>query len=171
MKDILTHENLLQILHYDPETGFFTWKYRHDMAKEWNTRYAGTQAGYLDPSRGYYRIKINRKFYKSHRLAWLYMTGEWPKDQIDHINRNKPDNRFENLREASQSQNNQNQALRSLVSKSGFKGAHWHKGTWNSAIQIDGRKVHLGCFRSHHAAHEAYKERAKEIFGSFARFD
>lgn len=94
---MLSQEYLKSILHYDPETGILSWKVDRRRVK------IGQIAGYL--CLGYVAIGIDGKLYKGHRLAWLYMTGEWPKDEIDHINRTKHDNRWVNLREATKEQN------------------------------------------------------------------
>ena len=108
---MITQEYLKSVLSYDPETGIFTWKYRQGLIGKkisWNTRYSEKQAGTIDPV-GYLGIAIEYKRYYAHRLAWLYMTGELPKKYIDHLNGNKSDNRFLNLREATNSENQQNQ--------------------------------------------------------------
>jgi hypothetical protein len=95
----LTAERLREILGYDPETGLFTRLVRTGRIR------AGEVAGTAH-SRGYRSIVIDGRVYLSHRLAWLYVHGEWPPEQIDHINRNRADNRLVNLRAAKQSQNN-----------------------------------------------------------------
>ena len=89
MRDDLTAETLRQILHYNPDTGVFTWIRK--------PRYAGSgeQAGSYS-TKGYRRVKIGVTSYRAHRLAWFYMTGQWPVDQIDHINGIPDDNRFSN---------------------------------------------------------------------------
>ncbi len=98
----LTAEYLRSILHYDQETGIFTWKVRTARRVK-----AGDVAGCSDGD-GYRLIKVQSRLYKAHRLAWLYIHGSWPKDQIDHINRIRTDNRIANLREVSNKQNLQN---------------------------------------------------------------
>jgi len=99
---MITQDKLKEILDYNQHTGLFTWK----KIKKYSNRSVGDIAGSL--SLGYVVIGIDKKIYKAHRLAWLYVYGEFPKEQLDHINGNKEDNRICNLREANQSQNNFN---------------------------------------------------------------
>ena len=101
----LTQEYLQHVLHYDPETGIWTWRNPISRSK----MRPGDIAGRIT-SQGRRQIRIASGFYYSSRLAWLYMTGEWPEDQIDHINRIRDDDRWINLRAASQSQNSYNRA-------------------------------------------------------------
>jgi hypothetical protein len=99
----ITAERLRQLLHYDPERGVFTWLSR-PAERSWNTRFAGTRAGTIN-GLGYVVIGILGRRYKAHRLAWLYVHGEWPGRELDHINCDKSDNRIANLRPATRSQN------------------------------------------------------------------
>jgi hypothetical protein len=85
----LTAERLRELLNYDPDTGVFTWRVRPV-----HSHRVGDIAGSVRTTRGYRLIGVAGRVYKAHRLAWLYMMGEWPKDQIDHINRDPSDNRF-----------------------------------------------------------------------------
>lgn len=123
MKPRLTSGYVGSALSYDPETGIFTWKVRHDKAKQINTRLAGKMAGTINDG-GYVVIGINRINYAAHRLAWLLMTGEWPGPIVDHKNGNTSDNRWDNLREATSAQSNFNQKT---YASSGLKGAFYHK--------------------------------------------
>ena len=128
---------LKSILIYNPETGIFTWRHRHDADKRWNTRYANKIAGSTD-SNGYIQIHINKKLFMAHRLAFLYMTGEHPREFIDHINGIRNDNRWENLRNASHSENQQNQRAAQKDNKSsmllGVSYMKSHK-KWRAEIQ------------------------------------
>lgn len=108
---------LKKILEYDASTGVFKW--RIDLG----SAVAGDIAGYTNTD-GYVRIKINGKFYQAHRLAWLYVTGDWPPAKIDHANRVRNDNRWLNLRAATTGQNNANSVARS---SSGHKSVVWSK--------------------------------------------
>lgn len=157
----LTQEYLKSLLHYDPETGLFT------RTKSINNQIKGVVAGYLKPD-GYVRIGINRNKYSSHRLAWFYFYGVWPKE-IDHINQNPSDNRICNLRECTHSQNLANVGLLSN-NTSGLRGVYWQKQKerWRAQIKIKQKSFHLGLFTCKYEAARAYNEKALEFFGKFA---
>jgi hypothetical protein len=159
----LTHDRLRKILHYDPITGNFTW-----LANKSN-RNAGKIAGSVTDN-GYRLIKINGRNYLGHRLAWLYMTGEWPKEMVDHKDRIKFNNVWTNLREATRSQNQANAGLPS-TNCSGIKGVHWDKKDkkWRAQIGVKGKKINLGGFDTPEPAHAAYVFAANEYFGDFAK--
>lgn len=147
---------------YDPQTGLFVWsRSRPGYAVK------GRSAGRKHPD-GYWRINIFRKEYLAHRLAWLLVYGDWPTSQIDHINGIRCDNRITNLRQASQCENARNTALY-RNNKSGFKGVSARRGRWIAQIQCGKRKIHIGAFDNKQAAHRAYQEEAKKLFGEFAR--
>ena len=145
----MTAEKLHELLNYCPDTGIFTWIKRKGKL--------GKIAGSIN--QGYIRIGINKIYYRAHRLAWLYMTGKWPTKEIDHINGNKSDNRFCNLREADRNINCQNLQKSRIDNKSSaLLGAYPCKGTnrWRSQIFKDGKIIHIGCFSTPEAAHIAY---------------
>jgi hypothetical protein len=121
-------------------------------------------------SRGYWHIKINRRLYMAHRLAWLYVTGEWPAGHIDHINGNRSDNRFANLRIASNSENAWNSRTR-VNNACGYKGVHYKKrlNKFVAQISVGGRVHHFGVFQTPAEAHAAYRKAAKAHFGEFVR--
>lgn len=149
----LTAERLKQLVVYDPETGLM-WSKRL-------RRHIGSAHN------GYRVIRIGRRQYKIHRLAWLYTHGCWPADQIDHINCDRADNRLANLREATGAQNSANQRGRA---RHGMKGAYLcADGRWLSTIALGGRRRHLGRFQTQEDAHAAYARAAREIGGEFAR--
>lgn len=152
---------LKELLQYDPETGVFTWKRRRGAKR--------ATAGCYNRL-GYRLIGVDYDLHMAHRLAWLYVHGEWPPSHIDHINGDPSDNRIANLRLATQSQNGANARLRS-DNTSGYKGAYWFKPVkrWMSSICKDGKQVHLGYFDTAEQAHAAYMNAAKEMFGEFAR--
>lgn len=153
-KEILTQEILKTLLDYSPDTGFFTWKERSlelfrssQFQKIFNSRHARKEAGCFDSGRGYWLIRINKKLYQAHRLAWLYMAGEWPTDQIDHIDGNPLNNKWENLRTVSQQENSRNSKL-SATSTSGVTGVSWdtRRGNWRAHITVDAKQKYLGAF-------------------------
>lgn len=159
MKEKLTQSSIHAVLDYDPKTGEFTWK----SDRTGGTK-AGSRAGYTD-SGGYRVIKVYGLLYKAHRIAWVYINGEWPKGQIDHINRNPSDNRIKNLREISHSDNQRNRGLMKS-NGSGVTGVYWHKGqkTWHARIGVDGKHRHLGSFTDFDDAVLARKD-AERIYG------
>lgn len=146
---MLTQSILKEVLHYDPNTGEFRWKINRRRIKYGNI--AGTIR------HDYITIVYEQKQYFVHRLAWLYMTGNWPTNQIDHINGIGHDNRWHNLREATNSQNNQNRAL-SKNNKSGFIGVSWCKqrNKWRAQIKFNNKKMYLGSFECPQEAYQAY---------------
>jgi hypothetical protein len=162
---MITAERLRELLHYEPETGIFVW-----LVKPSRRVRAGAVAGCIYC--GYRRIKVGPRLYPAHRLAFLWMTGEWPKAEIDHINMDRADNRWRNLREASHSQNQVNRSLQS-TNTSGFKGVSWHSRThkWTSRIQINGKRKNLGCFDSPERAFLEYCFAAWRNLGDFAQID
>lgn len=139
-----TAEELRRVLAYDPNTGDFRWLVREDRERDWNTRWAGKVAGAILPV-GYRYINVGSKLQLAHRLAWLWMTGSWPAAQIDHINRDRADNRWVNLREATNQQNQLNVGLRS-TNGSGVTGVSWdkRKHRWYATITVDGHMKNLG---------------------------
>lgn len=156
------------ILHYDPETGVFTWRRRADRSARWNTRYAGTPAGTVSGSTRYRFIEIRRP-YPAHRLAWLYMTGRWPEEQIDHVNRDRSDNRFANLTCASNAENARNRGAQSNNRSSGHRNISRHfDGRWRVRVRADGRDHHVGCYHSLADAIAAQRRAVEMFHGPFA---
>lgn len=159
----LTQEYLKSILDYNPETGGFVWKVSPAQCVK-----AGQVAGSIR-RRGYVSIQISGKTYLAHRLVWLYVHGDFPEDQIDHINRIKDDNRLVNLRACTRSENLANQG-KNANNSSGHKGVCWHRAEkkWRATIGFEGRLVQLGQFSNKEDAARAYNEKASELFGDFA---
>lgn len=161
---ILSIERLKATLHYDPETGKFS-----RLASSGGA-HIGDEPGYFNDN-GYRIISIDGVKYRAHRLAWFYMTGEWPKEDIDHRNTISDDNRWENLREATDQQNLQNQGM-PQHNTSGLKGASWRedKQKWRASICSHKKWRHLGYFDTKEEAHAAYCAAALELNGEFANF-
>ena len=159
----MKQEYLKSILTYCKASGVFKWRVKH--SKKVN---AGAIAGGRNVA-GYTVIGIDRKVYYAHRLAWLYVNGEWP-IQIDHRNCDKADNRWRNLRLANHTQNALNAKL-TIRNTSGRKGVSWQKSAnkWAASIYLDGRKIHLGLFDNIEAAHSSYMAAAKRAEPKFAR--
>jgi len=168
-REALTADYVRSILHYDPDTGEFVWKDRGKSRDFWNVKYAGHKAGRIN-SRGYLIISIDNHPYSAHRLAWLYVTGEWPCGQIDHINGVRSENRFSNIREATSAENNRNSRMQSN-NTCGFKGVHFDKSRerYRACIMVDGRRKWLGRFSTAKEAHESYARAAVQLHGEFAR--
>ena len=145
----ITAEELRETLSYDPDTGDFRWKVRTSRRVK-----IGDVAGSLSKF-GYTCVSINTKRYMAHRLAWLYITGSFPKDEIDHINGNRADNRISNLREASRREN--------MCNRKSHRDGRLH-GTWyytninkyGSCIKIGEHRKYLGYFSTEEAAHHTY---------------
>ena len=164
----LTAEFVRSVLDYDPQTGILRWRHRWDRPQQWNTRYSGTVAGQIN--NGYRCIQVERDkgAYNAARLAWLYVTGEWPLDQIDHINGIRDDNRWRNLRAASNAENNRNRGAQSN-NGTGLRGvSRWGK-RWQARISVDGRQVRVGAFDTPEEAAAAYAAAARRLHGEFAR--
>lgn len=158
--DHLTAALLRELLHYDPETGVFTRKVRTS-----NRIAVGDVAGTLRPD-GYTKISVLNKSYLAHRLAWLYVHGEWPKDQVDHRNGIRTDNRIANLRDLSGTLNQQNQrAAHSRNKSSGLLGASWdkRKGKWVAQISSTRTSRHIGYFETAKEAAAAYLEAKRRL--------
>lgn len=160
---------LRSILNYDPETGVFTWRRRANAYRGVNKRCSGVVAG-TTRSDGYVRICIDYQLFWAHRLAWCWMMGNSSTFDIDHIDGNKSNNRFFNLRLATRMQNAGN-TFRRIDNISGCKGVCWHKRSkkWVAQIGINRKSKFLGYFSNIEVAAEAYKRAAIHHFGEFAR--
>lgn len=159
----LTREQLTAALSYDPDTGVFTRRINSRRAK------AGDIAGH-HAADGRVSIRVNSKRFLAHRLAWLYMTGEWPVAGVDHKDVNPSNNRWLNLRQANQSQNMHNMHA-PTHNTSGVKGVCFDKENekWMAYIYVDGRFKNLGRFTEKDDAAAAYAKAAVALFGEFAR--
>ncbi len=168
----LSHAELLAMLDYDPETGDFTWRHRHDMRPQWNARYAKKRAGYIRTATGggkYWSVRIHDWPFHAHRLAWFYVTGSWPVALIDHIDMDGTNNAWSNLREATRAQNAANTGL-NRTNTTGFKGVSPCKsGKFRATIRVGGRQVWLGRFATAVEASAAYEKAIRARSGDYAR--
>lgn len=157
--------DIRDFLSYDPTTGEFRWLKRPPYA---NSVKAGAVAGNAR-SEGYRAIMFRGRHYLAHRLAWLFVYGVWPPGDLDHKDRDKANNRIDNLRLATQGQNKANSGPY-RTNTSGFKGVSFNKqrGRWEAQIQLGGRNKNIGYFNSPEAAARAYDAAAREHFDEFA---
>lgn len=170
MKEI-TQEYLKEALDYDPETGIFMWKERprehfktESSMKGWNTRYSCTNA-VRKHSEGYIVISIKKRPYYAHRLAWLYVNGIMPNDEIDHINGVRDDNRISNLRDVSRTGNAQNVTKKRCGCKNYPIGVQFYKplNKYVAKISFNKKQKHIGYFSSITEAHQAYLKAKREL--------
>jgi len=158
--EMITQKELRELFQYDPETGVF----KRLVGRSHNApkgAIAGSQArDSRKPDSFYLRIKINRRLYKAHRLAWLYMTGEFPKDEIDHIDGNSLNNSFANLREATRTQNMQNCRR---TNKYGFQGVSPRNSKWVAVLSVNKKPFYLGVYSTPQAAHAAYIKAKRQL--------
>jgi hypothetical protein len=164
-ESLLTAEKVKSLLHYDPNTGDFTWL----CDPHTGPRRKGSIAGVIG-NFGYRLIKISQKRYLAHRLAWLMVHGSWPEFDVDHINGDRGDNRIENLRAATRAENCANRRLESF-GVSGAKGVFWNKKLekWQVGLKKGKLRKHVGLFSDLNEAKAAYVREAEKFFGQFAR--
>lgn len=162
----LSSIELMNVLNYSSETGNFTWKKLHKFTSKAKV---GGIAG-VKTWMGTIHIKVGGKVYQAHRLAWLYIYGEFPKGILDHKNNIRSDNRISNLREATLAQNCHNKKA-TKRSKSGVKGCFWDEKNlkWKVSITMDGKYHHVGRFDNIFAAAAAYDKAARSLQGEFAK--
>lgn len=155
----ITKEQLAELLDYCEETGVFTWKSAH----HWRAK-PGMVAGNIDPSHGYCKIGVLGANYYAHRLAWLVVHGEFPNEQVDHIDGNRTNNAIKNLRLATQSENNQNLRAPRGDRKGQLLGVYrTESGRWRAAIRINKKSIHLGNFDTQEGAYEAYLKAKRKL--------
>jgi hypothetical protein len=161
----LTAEQVRAALDYDPATGVFTWNSVGGASRH----VAGKIAGRVRPD-GYREICMSYRLYLAHRLAWLYVHGDWPGEIIDHIDGDPRNNSIANLRQATRSENNYNQRKHN-DNTSGAKGVHWLKRhrRWVAEIRHNGRKIYLGRFKQIEDAIAARSAAADLYHGAFRR--
>jgi len=161
--DSTSQQELKKLFEY--KDGFLIYKTRTSNAIK-----IGDVVGSKQKDGGYIQMYFNKKRVRAHRLIWIYHNGDIPdKFQIDHINGIRHDNRIENLRLVTNTQNSYNRP-KSRKSTSGYKGVYWNirAKKWESKIQIDGILKHLGLFISKELAYNAYCKAAKQVQGDYA---
>ena len=155
---LLTAERARELLDYDPETGFFTWRAAR------GGKYKGSRAGGKG-HHGYVVISIEGKVYYAHRIAWLITNGSWPPDDIDHVNGVNNDNRITNLRAVSHYVNQQNQRRPTAKNTSGFLGVSWDSSRESFAARIksQGKLLYLGRYTNPDEAYQAYLTAKRDL--------
>jgi hypothetical protein len=156
----LTQEIVQELLDYDPLTGVLTWKerdchwFKSDRdCRGWNIRFSGKPAFTAVETSGYFRGRILGKCYKAARIIWLWMTGNFPVEEIGHKDHDRLNNKWENLQDASPQENRKNQ-IRYITNSSGRTGVLWHKRDrkWCAQIRVGGRNHHLGYYADYDEA-------------------
>lgn len=158
----LTQARLKELLHYDPDSGELTW-----LRSNSNRGASGKRAGTRRKD-GRWQARVNGRIYFIHRLAWLWMMGEWPPEEVDHRDCDKGNNRWANLRLASRTQNAAN-VRASRHNRLGIKGVRFQAGRYEAHTTVNGKQVYLGRFDTAEEASAAYFEAAVARHGEFAR--
>lgn len=156
----LTQARLLEILHYDPETGEFRWRVNVS-----STGRVGEVAGCRNAA-GYVVLRLDRKLYLAHRLAFLYMEGRFPPNLVDHKDTDKANNRWANLRHSTQGENAQNKrAAQSNNRRSGLLGVYWSEqhGKWGAKAVVNRKQHHGGFHATPELAHQAYVDLKRRL--------
>lgn len=161
-KNYITHNELIAKISYESETGNFFWNVNSGSRAK-----IGQKLGSYDMY-GYLTVRINKKSYKLHRLAWFYVHKIWPENDVDHINGIRNDNRLCNLRCASRKTNLENRTCKS-ESETGLYGAYYdkRKRKYYSAISHHNIKIHLGMFESAQEAHNAYIDAKQKLHAGY----
>jgi hypothetical protein len=177
-RKVIDPEQVNKLLRYDSESGKLFWRYRdRSLFKSqraysiWNRRYKDQEAGYLHVS-GYIILEINHSPFKAHRIAWVIQTGTNPESEIDHIDGDRANNRWSNLRPVTPAQNKWNSKTRKAPNKtSRYKGVHLIKKSnlWRAKIQSNSAATELGLFQTEELAAKAYDAAAYRLFGEYAR--
>lgn len=159
---MLTQARLKELLHYDPDTGVFTWK-----AASGRRALVGSVAGSVRRL-GYIIIGIDGKRHLAHRLAFLYVDGAFPPALVDHIDHCPSNNRLANLRLATTAENARNMRIK-INNSSGYKGVSWHSSDrkWQAYATLNGKQYHLGFYPTAEAASDAYESFAMKHHGEF----
>ncbi len=163
MKPMPTRAQVASIIEYDPETGLFRWKVHQGgrRAKGW---FAGAE------EHGYRAISVRGRLQRAHRIAWLLMTGDWPALEIDHIDGDRANNRWSNLREVPHAINSHNQQRPSRNSATGVLGVTRgasKTSPYIAGIRVDGKRIHLGSFATIEEARDAYLRAKRRLHPGF----
>lgn len=165
MKHYPTQAELIALFHYDPETGVFIWK--PHLSLTGNRMAGGGVVGTIN-SLGYRQIQIGKRVYLAHRLVWIIMTGGLPPAHIDHKNRDRGDNCWQNLRAATRQQNQYNRKSMNKIAKGVEKVRY---GGYRVRIRVNGKRTHVGLFESVEDAKRGYAEAAAKYHGEFANVE
>lgn len=161
----MTSHNLIDDLRayfsYDPETGQVSRKVANGRWK------AGQSVGGID-SKGHCQIRFRGRLYLAHRLIWVLHYGRWPEGEIDHINRDRSDNRIANLRECSHRENSRNRGVYAS-NTSGVSGVSWYGklNKWVAYIRAGNKRTHLGYFENKDDAIKARRDAERTLFADF----
>jgi hypothetical protein len=153
---MITQQRLRELAYYCPETGQFT----HLQSK--GRKKAGMVAGSLRRD-GYVYIMFDGFRAMAHQFAWLYVTGEWPVTEIDHIDGNKANNVFQNLRQVNRRTNTENKRTAKRTSTTGLLGVIRHPRGFVARIVSEGKHIYLGIHKIPEAAHEAYVQAKRRL--------
>ena len=173
----LTAEILRERLDYDPETGVFVWRPHPGSAnanRAWDRQWSGKPVAVrvvtapIPGAKPYGIVRVLGRCYGVHRLAWLWMTGEWPQGEVDHRDRDGLNNRWSNLRAASRSQNQANKGpMRN--NKLGIKGVYKRCNKYRAQMHVGGKHKTIGSFNCPTAASIAFTKAHKAAYGEFSR--
>lgn len=161
---MLEPSEILDLLIYDRDTGRLSWKHRENETAGWNGKYAGKEAFTSVDAYGYRQGSIRGRRMLAHRVIMAMETGSWPEEDVDHINGDRQDNRFCNLRNVSRSENCMNSSI-GKRNKSGAIGVSWSSrdGKWRAQIQKDGKNFYIGIFDDLEDAKKARLNKEKEL--------
>ena len=163
MADEILAARVRELFHYDPLTGIFTRKVR--LAQR---HHVGDRADFVVTGgglKGYRRVSFDSKRYLAHRVAWLYVHGVWPSEDIDHRDTDRGNNRIGNLRDVPNQTNRENMRKPRTDNTSGYLGVMAHQGRWRARVHVNGRNISLGCFDTPEEAYQAYLKGKREHHG------
>lgn len=168
MPEEIPPEILRLRLRYDPHTGDLFWRCCDKMSKRWNSRWAGKRA-FTAKVHGHFYGRLSGSNYYAHRVIWAMQTGAWPDETVDHINGDRSDNRWSNLRAATYAENGRNRGAQKN-NTSGYKGVYFHKQSkkWHARIKAGSMNVSLGLHETAELASDKYRMATEEMHGEFA---